>query len=45
MEPKDTKRQRLDMHEDEEGESLDKFENEGEKEDIGYIPLPFVVFP
>ncbi len=41
-EPRGSKRQRLDVCEDEEGEGLDEFEGEGEKENIGYIPLPFV---
>ncbi len=37
-----SKRQRLDARDNEEGEDLDEFESEGEREDIGYIPLPFV---
>ncbi len=42
---KSSKCQRLDACEDEEGKGLDKFEGEGEKEDIGYIILPFVAPP
>ncbi len=44
-EPRGSKRQRLDVRDDEEGEGLDEFESEGEKEDIGYILLPFVAPP
>ncbi len=45
MEPRGLKHQRLDACDDEEGEGLDEFEGEGEGEDIGYIPLPFVAPP
>ncbi len=44
-EPRGSKRQRLDARDDEEGEDLDEFESEGEREDIGYVPLPFVAPP
>ncbi len=44
-EPKSSKRQQLDSHDDEEGEGLDKFESEGEGKDIRYVPLPFVAPP
>ncbi len=42
MEPRGSKYQRLYMHDNEERESSDKFEGEDEREDIGYVPLPFV---
>ncbi len=45
MEPRVLKRQRLDARDDEEGDGLDEFEGEGEGEDIGYVPLPFVAPP
>ncbi len=41
-ESRDSKRQWLDARDDEEGEGLDEFEGEGEREDIGYVPLPFI---
>ncbi len=41
-ESKGSKRQRLDLCDDGEGESLDEFEGESEREDIGYVPLLFV---
>ncbi len=44
-EPRGSKRQRLDVCDDEEGEGLDEFESEGEREHIGYIPLFFVAPP
>ena len=37
-EPRGSKRQQLDVRDDEEEEGLDKFE---EGEDIGYVPFPF----
>ncbi len=37
-----SKYQQLDTCHNEEGESLNKFEDEGEGEDIGYVPLPFI---
>ncbi len=40
-----SKRQRLDVHDDEEGEGLDEIESEGEREDIGYVPLTFIAPP
>ncbi len=33
------------MYENEEGQSLDKYESEGEGEDVGYVPFPFVTPP
>ena len=45
MELRDSKCQRLDLHNNEEEESLDKFEAEGEGEGIGYVPFLFVTFP
>ncbi len=42
-EPRVSKRQRVGMHDDEKGLSLDKYEDEGE--DVGYVPLPFVAPP
>ncbi len=45
MEPRGFKRQRLDAHDNNEGEGLDEFEGEGEGEDIGYVPLPFITPP
>ena len=42
MEPRGSKRQRLDLRDNEEEENMDEFEGEGEREDIGYIPLSFV---
>ena len=44
-EPRDSKCQQLNVHNDKEEKSLDKFEDEGKGEDIKYIPLLFVVFP
>ncbi len=35
----------MDARDDDEGEGLDEFEGEGEVEDIGYVPLPFVAPP
>ncbi len=40
-----SKCQRLDACDDEEEEGLDEFEGESEREDIGYVPLPFVAPP
>ncbi len=40
-----SKRQRLDLRDNKEGESLDKFEDEDEEEDIRYIPHLFIVPP
>lgn len=45
IEPRDSKYQRWDVRNDEEGESLDEFEGEGEEDDIGYVSLPFVTLP
>ncbi len=45
MEPKVSKHQQLDLYNNEEGKSLDKFEDEGEEENIGYISLPFFAPP
>ncbi len=44
-EPRGLKRQRLDVRDNKEGESLDEFESKSEKEDIGYVLLPFVAPP
>ncbi len=44
-EPRGSKRQRLDGRDNEEGEDLDEFESEDEREDIGYVLLPFVAPP
>ncbi len=44
-EPRISKCQRLGVHDDEEGQSLDEYEGEGEGEDVGYVPLPFVTPP
>ncbi len=44
-EPRVSKRQRIGMHDDEEGQSLDQYKGEGEREDIRYVPLPFVTLP
>ncbi len=41
-EPRGSKRQPLDSRDDEEGEGLDKFEGEGEWEDIEYVPFSCV---
>lgn len=32
----------MSMYDNEEGQSLDEYENEGEGENVGYISLPFV---
>ncbi len=40
-----SKRQRLDLRDDEVGEGLDKFESEDEGEDIGYVLFPFIAPP
>lgn len=48
MEPKVLKRQCMGIHNNEKEQSLDKYENEDEREDIGYIlPLGFItpLFP
>ncbi len=46
-EPRVSKRQCLGVHDDEEGQSLDEYEEEGEGEgeDVRYVPLPFVAPP
>ncbi len=44
-EPRGSKHQRLDLRDDEEGEGLDEFEDEGEGKDIEYILFPFVALP
>ena len=44
-ESRGSKCQRLDMHDNEEGETLDEFEGEGEGENTGYVSLPFVTNP
>ncbi len=43
IELRGSKRQRLDVCDDKEGEGWDKFETE--REDIGYVPLLFVAPP
>ena len=45
MELRGSKRQQLDLHDDEKGEGLDKFEDEGKRKGIGYVPLLFVTPP
>ena len=42
MEPRGSKQQRLDLHDNKEEENLDEFEGENKKEGIGYVPLPFI---
>ncbi len=44
-EPRGSKRQKLDLRDDEKGEGLDEFEGKCKGEDIGYVPLPFVAPP
>ena len=44
-EPKSSKRQRLDTHDNEERKILDKFEGEGEGKNTRYVPFPFVANP
>ncbi len=44
-EPRDSKRQWLNAHNDKEGEGLDEFEGEGEGKNIGYILFLFVAPP
>ena len=36
------KHQRLDIYDDKEEKSLDKFESKNEEKDIKYIPFPFI---
>ncbi len=43
--PRVSKCQRLGVHDDEEGQSLDKYEGEDEGEDVGYVLLSFVAPP
>ena len=45
MEPRGSKRQRLDLRDNEEEEGLNKFEDEGEGKRIGYVPLLFIAPP
>ena len=45
MESRSSKRQRLDLRDNEKEEGLDKFEDKGKGEGIRYVPLPFVIFP
>ena len=45
MEPRDSKYQQLDLRDDKEEESLDKFEIEGERNGIGYVFFLFVTPP
>ena len=33
------------IDDNEEGQSLDKFKDEDERKNIGYVPFPFVTFP
>ncbi len=40
-----SKCQQLDLHDNEEEEGLDKFKDEGEGENIGYVSLPFIAPP
>ncbi len=40
-----SKRQRLNLHHNEEDEGLDELEGEDKGEDIGYVPFPFVTLP
>ena len=42
IEPRGSKRQRLDLRNNEEEEGLDKFEGVNERKNIGYVPLLFV---
>ncbi len=42
-EPRVSKCQHVGIHDDEEEQSLDKYE--GEKEDVRYVPLPFIAPP
>ncbi len=45
MEPRGSKCQRLDARDNEEGKGLDKFESEGEGENIGYVSFPLLLRP
>ena len=45
MEPKSSKYQRLDLHDNKEEEGLDKFKGEDERENIKYVFFLFVAHP
>ena len=45
MESRGSKRQQLDLYDNEEEESLDKFEDENKREGIRYVPFLFVAPP
>ena len=45
MEPSGSKRQQLDLRDDEEEESLNEFNDKDKGEGIGYVPLLFVTPP
>lgn len=45
MEPRILKRQRVNMHNNEKEQSLDKYESEDERKDIGYILFLFITPP
>ena len=42
MEPRVSKCQRVIMDNNEEGQSLGKYEDKNERRDVRYVPLPFV---
>ena len=41
-EPRVLKRQRVGVHDNEKKQNLDEYEDEDERKDIGYVPLPFI---
>ena len=43
MQPRDSKRQQLDLCDNEEKKNLDNFEGESEGEVIKYYPFPFII--
>ena len=43
IEPRGSKRQQLDLHDNKEEKGLNKFKDEGERKSIRYIPFPFIV--
>lgn len=45
MEPRVLKRQHVVMHENKEGQGLDKYKSENKRKDVGYVPLFFIAPP
>ena len=43
--PRVSKFQYVDVDDNKEGQSLDEYEDKDEREELGYVPLPFVIPP